>query len=380
MPVMGGLLGSLRGIAVSGRASTSVRFLSKVSVGRLVRVEAIASQLPTTRGRGALRFRGGRLLLVVTALVTGACSGEGTAETTLAPRTTSIVSPTTTAMSSTTASSTASTATTALTTTTSTAAPASLPSASWSRVSHDESVFGGEDFQGMFGITVGGPGLVAVGWDASGEDIDAAVWTSSGGFVWSRVPGDETPLSGAGNQEMFGITVGGPGLVAVGRDGLDGDQDAAVWTSPDGVTWSRVRHDEAAFGGAGIQVMLAVAVGGPGLVAVGWDGSGGGDESGGDTVAAVWTSPDGVTWSRIQHDAAVFGAGILEMNGVTSGGPGLVAVGWGGPDGDQDAAVWTSPDGVTWSRVRHDEAAFGGAGIQAMRGLAVGGPGLVAVG
>ncbi len=35
---------------------------------------------------------------------------------------------------------------------------------------------------------------------------------------------------------MNGVTVGGPGLVAVGNDGFD----AAVWISSDGVTWSRV--------------------------------------------------------------------------------------------------------------------------------------------
>ena len=42
-----------------------------------------------------------------------------------------------------------------------------------------------------------------------------------------------------------------------------------MWTSPDGITWSRVPHDEAVFGGEGGQVMNIVTFGGPGLVAVG---------------------------------------------------------------------------------------------------------------
>ena len=64
---------------------------------------------------------------------------------------------------------------------------------------------------------------------------------------------------------------------AVGGDYVP-DQEAAVWTSPDGITWSRVPHDETVFGGDGIQHMTSVTVGGPGLVAVGADGSGyGGD-------------------------------------------------------------------------------------------------------
>ena len=89
-------------------------------------------------------------------------------------------------------------------------------------------------------------------------------------------------MGGAGNQRMFSVTVGGPGLVAVGRDESGGDSDAAVWISVDGITWSRVPDDEAIFGGAGTQVMVGVTVGGPGLVAVGWDGSSG------DLNAAVW--------------------------------------------------------------------------------------------
>ncbi len=82
---------------------------------------------------------------------------------------------------------------------------------------------------------------------------------------------------------MKSVTVGGPGLVAVGSVGNDGDADAAVWTSVDGVTWSRVPHDEAVFGGAGGQLMRSVTAGGPGLVAVG----------DADTDAAVWVAVPG---------------------------------------------------------------------------------------
>jgi hypothetical protein len=67
--------------------------------------------------------------------------------------------------------------------------------------------------------------------------------------------------------------------VAVGSDGDlhgPGFRDspaeilaAAVWTSVDGLSWSRVPHDEALFGGATLQTMESVAAGGPGVVAVG---------------------------------------------------------------------------------------------------------------
>ncbi len=51
----------------------------------------------------------------------------------------------------------------------------------------------------------------------------------------------------------------------------------SVWTSTDGITWSRVPHDEDVFAGAG---MRSVTAGGPGLVAVGSDGE----------AAAVWVA------------------------------------------------------------------------------------------
>jgi hypothetical protein len=223
----------------------------------------------------------------------------------------------------------------------------------------------------MTSVTAGGPGLVVVGWDASSSDQVAAVWTSVDGVTWSRVPHDEKVFGGEGDQTMGSVTVGGPGLVAVGRD-LSDDLVAAVWTSVDGVTWSRVPDDENVLGG----VMKSVTAAGPGLVAVGSAGSGGLPD------AVVWTSPDGVTWSRVPDDElALGGSGGQTMESVTVGGPGLVAVGSdASSSSDQDAAVWTSIDGVTWSRVPHDETVLGGEGFQSMLSVTVGGPGLVAVG
>jgi hypothetical protein len=251
--------------------------------------------------------------------------------------------------------------------------PGSLASLNWSRVPDDEAALGGDGFQMMLGVTVGGPGLVAVGSDFSGGDVDAAVWTSPDGISWSRVPHDEVVFGGDGDQEMVSVTVGGPGLVAVGWEGSLFDQDAAAWTSPDGITWSRVPHDEAVFGGEGDQQMVSVTAAGPGLVAVGPDLS--------DFEAGVWTSPDGITWSRPPADTAVAGGiHIRFMSGVTAGGPGLVAVGWEATPGEIDATAWTSADGISWSQVPTLAAALAGEAVQSMLSVTAGGPGLVAVG
>jgi hypothetical protein len=254
---------------------------------------------------------------------------------------------------------------------------------SWTRVPHSDAVFGNA---GISSVTVGGPGLVAVGSDyLAGDGGAAAAWTSADGVSWSRVPHDEAVMGGEGNQSMDAVTVGGPGLVAIGGDTVsDHEIDAAVWTSADGLSWSRVPHDAAVFGDAAIS---GVTVGGPGLVAVGASQL---TAAGGD--AAVWTSPDGLSWSRVPHDEAVFGGdGSQNMRDVTAAGPGLIAVGLEVSDGpdlegpdpegpDFDAAVWTSADGLSWSRVPHNEDFLVGPGSQIMHSVVVGGPGLVAVG
>ena len=147
---------------------------------------------------------------------------------------------------------------------------APLSPSNWSRIHNDEGVFGGEGGQGMLSVTAGGPGLVAVGSDGSA----AAVWTSPDGITWSRVPHDESVFSGAG---ISSVTVGGPGLVAVGSDGV---RAAVVWTSVDGITWSRVPLDEAVFESTWGREMVSMTVGGPGLVAVG--------NEGGDAAVWVW--------------------------------------------------------------------------------------------
>jgi hypothetical protein len=240
----------------------------------------------------------------------------------------------------------------------------SVASSGWSRVPYDEAVFGGSGEQVMRGVTAGGPGLVAVGTDGSSPYPVAAVWTSVDGITWARVPHDEAAFGGPLGQGMWSVTAGGPGLVAVGTVS---DAWAVVWTSVDGISWSRVLLDDAVFGDETGHVMSSVTAGGPGLVAVGGAGRD-------DQHAAVWTSVDGITWSRVAHDEAVFGGGW--MNSVTAGGPGLVAVG----GADEHAAVWTSVDGITWSRVAHDEVVFGGEEVPWMSSVSVGGPGLVAVG
>ena len=46
---------------------------------------------------------------------------------------------------------------------------------------------------------------------------------------------------------MVSVTAGGPGLVAVGFEASFVERIGAVWTSPDGIEWTRVPHDQSVF-------------------------------------------------------------------------------------------------------------------------------------
>ncbi len=65
---------------------------------------------------------------------------------------------------------------------------------------------------------------------------------------------DETNLGGPGNQVIWGMNVAMGGLIAVGQDTYGGT-DAALWTSSDGNTWKRVPPDESIFGSDADQQM-----------------------------------------------------------------------------------------------------------------------------
>jgi hypothetical protein len=242
----------------------------------------------------------------------------------------------------------------------------STDGARWSRVPHNDAIFPSGDISS---VIVGGPGLVAVGTDESEGSHDAAVWTSPDGVTWSRGSHDEAVFGGPGDQLMFDVAIGGPGLVAVGHDSTTG---AAVWTSVDGIIWSRVPPTDSIPSGDREDSMSSVTAGGPGLVAV---GSNNDDDYA--TIPAVWTSPDGINWSVVPGEPAFSGgsAGYPQISSVTTGGPGLVAVGWI----DYHAAVWTSPDGVAWSRVPHDDGIFGDSWTSMSDVIDIG-SGLIAVG
>jgi hypothetical protein len=235
-------------------------------------------------------------------------------------------------------------------------------------------------------------------------ESNAAVWRSDDGISWMRLPHVDAFSEADGSAVMSDVAVGESGLVAVGlvygqtepfatyRLGelpdLGGgdpaepsdvviDVDAAVWRSVDGVSWSRVHDEDETFGGDTVrQTMNAVTAGGPGFVAVGqegfdflgfdeWTPTSGNNTDGrdhvADNVAAVWTSPDGETWTRVANEPSLAHSGgevtgWATMSDIAPHAQGLVAVGrdlWvveGYPYPAGVNAVWLSADGLSWRR------------------------------
>jgi len=165
-------------------------------------------------------------------------------------------------------------------------------------------------------------------------DRDAAIWVESGGG-WSRV--DQDALGGPGDQQINAVLDAGPGVVAVGIDDSGGDVDAAVWTSTDGRIWTRVPHVEATFGGRGAQRMSSLSIFGKTIIAAGYSETAAGDSNG-----AIWLSPDGTNWTRQGPVASspLGGQGRQRINGLIVLGKKLIAVGSETRAFDDQGAVW----------------------------------------
>jgi hypothetical protein len=230
----------------------------------------------------------------------------------------------------------------------------------------------------MQSVAAGGPGFVAVGIDMSGGDYDAAVWTSADGLGWNRVPHDEATFGGVGDQWVSDVVAGDLGVIAVGSDMEAGYGHAAVWRSADGVAWSRIPYDAELVAGWE-ERMWGVVVGGPGLVAVGhvWQGME-------QYRAAVWTSADGVVWTPVPESPELRGSAgkATFMSAIAASDAGFVAVGFESSLGIEsaDPAVWTSRDGLIWTRTPDPGAKLAAPGSQAMAAVVIGPDGMVAVG
>jgi hypothetical protein len=207
-------------------------------------------------------------------------------------------------------------------------------------------------------ITQLGPKLVAVGRVPDADSTRAAVWTSADGLSWTR--GHDDPSFARSGSRLVAVGCG------IGAEFCDAGTVARIWTSSDGAAWT-----PAAFG-SGFDPTAhwynAVTGGGPGFVAVGSDISGGFPQVPADS--SILTSRDGATWTPV---AASPGFKAATMGGVAAAGAIVIVVGSGS---NGAPVVWTSSDGRAWAR-----AVTSGLPTDAeVRDVTTGGPGVIAVG
>lgn len=232
----------------------------------------------------------------------------------------------------------------------------------WAKVGLRPELFQDRDDIVLTAVAQAGDVLAAVGTEAPnlavGNLVEAQplAWWSLDGITWNQ-----TQVEGE-DAEMLDVAAFDGRFLAVGRAGTN----PAVWNSDDGKDWKLSTIETTLEGGHGVMYTLVSSP--HGLLAVGaedyWDASGRQD-----TDAAIWTSEDGILWSRIQspslgtqgyqpNEGAEFNGSVFDV--AYDRELGFVAIGY---DSDADPvidfpqqypAVWTSSDAEKWERHRLD--------------------------
>ena len=178
-------------------------------------------------------------------------------------------------------------------------------------------------FESVNRIVASGTTIVATAQRSSGGSTRQQFYVSAnGGVTWqlAAIPAD------AGPGHIAPLLAGGPGgWVAVGSQ--------AIWTSPDGRSWTlAATHGISHVPGDQVWVVTKTAAG---FLAGGSDATGQG---------VVWTSPDGATWHR-----QTLGAHVQNIAYATAHGNDILITGTlaGGGSG-----AWLSRDGgSSWTQV-----------------------------
>lgn len=195
------------------------------------------------------------------------------------------------------------------------------------------------------------------GLDDSCTDVPQAgngIWRSTNGGAWQLLA-QSPDMQGGLIADMF---LAGDRLVVVG--GVGEEQQATVWLSQDGVTWTATTDL------AGIESVTSMAVGPAGFSVFGTIY----DDAAFDVVAVAATSTDGALFTAASVPQMV-GSGI---DALAVGPTGMVGVGYHLTDlFDQSGIAVRSADGINWAESTNSDGTFAGSGLQTVHALATGG-------
>lgn len=225
----------------------------------------------------------------------------------------------------------------------------SVDGITWEEVPDEEGLFDGDCVDEL---ASGAGRYLALIRDCVGPPQTRLV-TSTDGRNWTQVP-----LDGETAGVLGALAHGVPGFVSLSGDSYsDGNTEwgyhVAAMYSPDGIAWTPIPHEEAVFGSSGWIDVRDVVFGETGFVAIGAEDSSDGQDG------VIWHSSDGSAWNRVPNEGDMFGGPAgpstwIEMEAITHGNGVYVVVGIGPPSG-----IWASVDGLSWSIVPNEAGVLG---------------------
>jgi hypothetical protein len=141
----------------------------------------------------------------------------------------------------------------------------------------------------------------------------------------------------SGSSRVLSVAADGRGFLAVGSH----NGHPAVWSTSDGRSWTAIVLGLPA--GASSAVLRQVAVNGDHVVVLGQQ-----QQAGGAVPLAEMSANGGPSWQVVPFPSPGPDTAITALS--AGPGSGFTAAAQYGPPGQQQAAVWTSPNGAAWAR------------------------------
>jgi hypothetical protein len=206
-------------------------------------------------------------------------------------------------------------------------------------------------------VLEGPSGLLAVGEAfppliCGGPPTAEALWTSPDGLNWTRV---QLPTDFA-SASVYTVDGGSTGYIASGtlKDGVT----QAVWLSGDGASWRQVPLTTATFGNFVVDGATDFAAGYVVAGAAGNEGCGGG---GTDLYTpSLWWSTDGTSWTRSKLTGATASSDAsISVNRISDHALMAIASRWDQASQTNVQLVWVTTDGRTWNLVKSPSGLLG---------------------